>query len=131
MPDVFQTMAELSIGLAGFSAIVIARRSHSETYFVRIILTNALLPGFVALSAPVAVELGLTGDAGWRSASLIFMAIACTLMTVQRSRITAGESAGLDRGPHIGSWLVGFVPPGSISRTCWGFPSRQAPGWSC
>ena len=65
MPDVFQTMAEFSIGLAGFSAIVIAiaRRSHSETYFVRIILTNALLPGFVALSPPVAAELGLTGEA--------------------------------------------------------------------
>ena len=110
MPDVFQTLAEFSIGLAGFAAIVVAiARRQSHLYLSRIMITNALVPGMLVLVPPVAVQLGLEGAIVWRLTSGLTLAAILAMSGAHLSRVASGESHGLNRSIHLGSWVVGYV----------------------
>ncbi len=110
MPDVFQTLAEFSIGLAGFAAIVVAisRRRQSHIYLSRIMITNALVPGMLVLLPPVAAEIGIEGTMIWRVTSGATLVAIVIMSGIVMSRVAAGESHGLNRPLHVGSWIVGY-----------------------
>ena len=72
----FQTIAEIGIGLAGFSGLIVALRkragplSRTQIYRMRILLTLSFGAMFLSLLPHLMLDLGFDESIIWRSASL-------------------------------------------------------------
>ena len=101
-PEAFFVLTELGIGLAGFSAIVVAigqrggQVERMSRFRLLTLLSTALLAAFGALVPQLLAGLGFAGGSLWRGASALLGVLVVALVVdseVRRHRLGANERA--------------------------------------
>lgn len=110
--DVLLTIAEFSLALAGFSAVVLvlARRGgeidEAAAYIVRFMILNAVGAGFLALLPSLVVALGASEPLVWRLSSAVYV-VSVVLLTLPLAISQAIEVRGLlARGLSSAFWTL-------------------------
>jgi hypothetical protein len=117
MPETLALVAELALGLAGFTGVLVVlgrqpgRFSAGEAFRLAILLVGSLSALFLSLAPLVLHDLGVAGPALWRTASG-FMAVTLLGSAV----LLAGPTRRFRAGRHeaYSPWVLTSVASGAV-----------------
>jgi hypothetical protein len=118
--DGLLTVAELAIGLAGFSAVVVTFKRkdgfrEAERYLFMTLLTVAFACSLVAFVPFALYHAGLTGPKLWASSSAVYIFIWCVATAFAAAAVM--RTPGLVHSNYVGrtstfmAWLTALVNP--------------------
>jgi len=117
LPETFSLVAELSLGLAGFTGVLVVlgrqpgRFSPSEAFRLAVLLVGSLSALFLSLAPLVLHDFGVSGAALWRvSSALMAITVLCSgvLLSGPAQRFRAGRSEAYS------AWVLAGLLSGAV-----------------
>lgn len=108
IPDILQTIAEISIGLAGFSGLIVAFRKSPgpltdvQKFRLRILFANAFGAMFLSLLPDLLMSFGVPGSRIWFDSSAALL--GCSVIFIAWFVVAGHRIAKI--APEIFNWII-------------------------